>query len=240
MLLQVSPNRLSLLLQIGCCLSQKYRFFPARLKSRHSLQRFPLQYIEQCSNIVRQIIQLHPKLFLRLCTEDLIQFARPPRLRIDMKKFITQQRLQLRRIHLAWDRCLQNLEDPRLVVKLDPTLRLGGLPELHQLSPRPLRLYVARRHHRYKNSHPFELFYQSVFKNIVSGQLWITPYLRRLTHQLSYPNLQSAMEVRNPSFASVDQAHIIDMGVADEGIAIEAHSVGPSKQMLTCTGPARS
>jgi hypothetical protein len=73
----------------------------------------------------------------------------------------------------------------------------------------------------------FELIHQGVREDIVSGELEIAPDLGLFAQQLTDPNLKRAMKVGDPSHSSVDKAYVINVGITDEGIAIEAHSVDP-------------
>ena len=117
-------------------------------------------------------------------------------------------------------RRLQHLEDARLVADVHAALLLGRLPELVKLAHRPLRLQVARRNDGDEERHLLELFDERFGEEIVALELGIAPDVRRLAEQLADTDLQRAMEVRDPSLAPLDQLDVVEVGVADEGVAL--------------------
>ena len=64
---------------------------------------------------------------------------------------------------------------------------------------------------------------QRLPKEVVALKLRIAPDLRWFAEQLSEPDFERPMQVRDPSLVPFDQAHIIHVSVADEGIALKVH-----------------
>ena len=60
-------------------------------------------------------------------------------------------------------------------------------------------------------------------KEVVALELGITPDLRWFAEQLAEPDFKRPMQVRDPSLAPFDQAHVIHVSVADEGITLKVH-----------------
>lgn len=106
---------------------------------------------------------------------------------------------------------------------MDATLRLGGLPELRQLLPRPFRLDVAWRDDRNEGGHVAEPLHQRVREGVITGQLRVAPDFRWFAEELPYTDFKRPMQVCDPSFASFDQPRVVHVRVADEGIPLKIH-----------------
>jgi hypothetical protein len=68
-----------------------------------------------------------------------------------------------------------------------------------------------------------ESLHQRLPKEIVAFKLRIAPDLRWFAEELSNPDLQCPMQVRDPSLVPFDQLHIIHVRVADERIPLKDH-----------------
>src|SRR5262245_27630156 len=59
----------------------------------------------------------------------------------------------------------------------------------------------------------------------------------RFAEQLADADLEGAVQVRHPSLTAFDQLHVVEVGVADEGVTLEIHTAEALKiQHLTTTG----
>jgi hypothetical protein len=66
--------------------------------------------------------------------------------------------------------------------------------------------------------------YETVGEDIVTLKLGIAPDPRLPSEQLGETDLESPMEIGDPTFVALDQRLVVYMGVADEDIVLELHS----------------
>src|SRR5580658_11250339 len=64
---------------------------------------------------------------------------------------------------------------------------------------------------------------QRLPKEIVAFKLRIAPDLRWFAEELSNPDFQRPMQVRDPSLVPFDQLHVIHVRITDEGIPLKIH-----------------
>ena len=172
-----------------------------------------------------QIVEAQPEIPLRFRAEDLVQFADLAGFRIDLEELIAQQRAQLRRMLVDGHRRFHDLEDSRLVLDLDAAVLLGGVKKLRKFFPGPFRLHIAGRDDGDQRANAANAIQQRVRQHVVAGQLGVAPDLRRLAQQLPQTHFQRAVQIGHPSLASFHQLHVVQVRVADEGVAFEAHGL---------------
>jgi hypothetical protein len=173
---------------------------------------------------VGEVVQLQPELALRFGAEHFVQLAHFTALRIDAVELVAEQTLELQLLVGERHRCLEDLEDPRLVGEADAALRFGRLPKLFELAPRPLGSDIAWRDHRHEDRHAFQAIDERLGEEVVALELGVAPDVGVLAEQLPDADLEGAMQVRNPTLAPLDQLLVIEMRIADESISVEMHA----------------
>jgi hypothetical protein len=192
------------------------------------------QQLEQRVQVVRQIVELHPEVPFGFRPEDLVQFTEAPGAGDLLEELVTEQRLQFRRLFLQRDRGLENLEEARLVPDLDAALPIRRATEPLELLTRGPGLDVARRDDRHQRADAFELLPERLAEDVVAAQLGIPPDLGLLAEQLRHADFERPLKVRDPAPATLYEADVVQMCVADEGIAFEID--GHVRDHLTGSG----
>ena len=148
---------------------------------------------------------------------------------------------------LVVHRCLDHLEDPRLVARCQAAAARGLGAEAGQLALAPIRGQIARRQHRHQQGGAAELLDDLIGEHVIAAQLVIPPDAGLAAQAHAQLCLQRGMEARDPALLLGGERLVVDVGITDEQIVVEGHgshrwrgSAGrPSVRSVRCRPPPR-